>query len=78
MATTAERIEAIDACIDQLIAGGGVQRYVVGGKDITHYSLPQLEALKASYQRTLRQESGSRMGFLRRKPVRDVGDCDSC
>ncbi len=75
MATTAERIEAIDACIDQIISGGGVQRYVVGGKDITHYSLEQLNALKAGYQRQLRSESGNGWGYLRRQRVRDSGEC---
>lgn len=75
MATPAAMIELIDARIESLIEGGAVERYVVGGKDVTHYSLGQLESLRNMYARQVRASgSGGGMGHVRTK--RAVDNCD--
>jgi hypothetical protein len=46
MAWTQSDLDAIDSAIQALITGGAVQSYTIGDRQLNHYSLFQLVALR--------------------------------
>jgi len=46
MATIDERIAALDAAIDTIIAGGAVREYEINGRSVNRYSLNELITLR--------------------------------
>lgn len=59
MATIEERIAALDAAIDTIIAGGAVREYEINGRSVNRYSLNELITLRKDL---LKQKASSKGG----------------
>lgn len=64
MATSAQSIvDAIDAAILTMMAGGGAQSLSVGGRTVTFHSLQALQDLRQTYASQAAFDSGNKMPF---------------
>jgi hypothetical protein len=64
MATSAQTIvDAIDAAILSMIAGGGAQSVSVGGRTVTFHSLDALRNTRQDYAALAASEAGNKLPF---------------
>lgn len=64
MATIDERIAALDAAIDTIIAGGAVREYEINGRSVNRYSLNELITLKKEYLKEKAAAQGGMRNYV--------------